>query len=115
MSYDEFWRDDVCLAKAYREADKLKMDRMNQRLWLQGLYFYEAICDASPIFNPYAKRNTKPRPYPSEPYPLHPPSVKEQKTEEQKEMEKLRAKMDAFASRVNTKLKGKEVSERGNR
>ena len=115
MSYDEFWRDDVCLAKAYREADKLKMDRMNQKLWLQGLYFYEAICDASPIFNPYAKRNTKPRPYPSEPYPLHPPSVKEQKTEEQKEMEKLRAKMDAFASRVNTKLKGKEVSERGNR
>lgn len=113
MSSDEFWRQDVCLVKAYREADKLRLDRLNTELWLQGMYFYEAVCDASPIFNPYAKRNTKPRPYPSEPYSLHPPSVKEQKTEEQKNMEKLRAKMDSFASKVNAKMKGKEVREGG--
>ena len=110
MTYDEFWRDDVCLAKAYREADKLRLDRVNTELWLQGMYFYEAICDASPIFNPFAKRNTRPRPYPSEPYALHPPSVKEQKSEEQKQMEKMRKMMDSFASRVNAKHTAKEVS-----
>ena len=63
MSSDEFWRGDVFLAKAYRKAQRLREDMMNQQYWLQGMYFYEAICDASPIFNPYAKRGTKPHPY----------------------------------------------------
>jgi len=109
MSADEFWRGDVWLAKDYREADKLRLDRVNTELWLQGMYIYEAVCDASPIFNPYAKRNTKPHPYPAEPYRLHPPSAKEEKTEEQKQMEKMRKMMDAFATKVNGS-KRKEVN-----
>lgn len=111
MSADEFWRGDVFLAKAYRKAQKLREDMMNQQYWLQGMYFYEAICDASPIFNPYAKRGTKPHPYPSEPYTIHAPTKKQQENKEREQMDKLKKAMDMYATKVNSKyMKPKEVS-----
>ena len=111
MSSDEFWHGDVFLAKAYRKAQRLREDMMNQQYWLQGMYFYEAICDASPIFNPYAKRGTKPHPYPSEPYAIHAPTKTEQENKEKKQMEKVKQMMDAYATRVNSKMKKQEVSK----
>lgn len=109
MSAEEFWRGDVFLAKAYREAYRLREERMNQQLWLQGMYIYDALCDASPIFNPFAKQGTKPHPYPTQPYTIHPPTKKEEKVKEKEQMEKVKRMMDAYASRIN-KRKKEEVS-----
>ncbi len=111
MSSDEFWRGDVFLAKAYRKADRMREDRMNTQLWLQGMYMYEAICDASPIFNPYAKRGTKPHPYPTQPYSIHAPTKKEERNAEMEQMEKIKKSMDVFATKTNTRLKKQEVSK----
>lgn len=72
MTYDEFWHGDVYRALFYKKAYKMRIKMQSElndyNFWLQGLYFYEAICDAAPIFNPYAKKGTKPLPYSNEPY-----------------------------------------------
>jgi hypothetical protein len=94
MSYNEFWHCDCTLVQDYREAEKLKQKRMNERAWLQGMYFYDALCDASPIFRSLAKRGTKPLPYPDKPYPLSEQEANERKEKERRERyERHRAKM----------------------
>ena len=70
MTSDQYWDGDPALVKYYRKADELKWERKNQELWLQGMYFYEAICDASPVLHAFAKKGTKPLPYASKPYPI---------------------------------------------
>ena len=75
MTYDEFWNRDVSLVGTYRKAAELRDRRRNQELWLQGMYIYEALCDVAPIFHAFAKKGTKPRPYPEHPYSLEQLSV----------------------------------------
>ena len=90
MSPEQYWEGDPALTKYYRKADEIKRDRMNQEKWLQGMYIYEAICDASPILHAFAKKGTKPHPYSDKPYAL---------TEKQREH--------------NAEVKEKEVSDKG--
>ena len=68
MSADEFWNGDVRLCESYIEAYKIRFERENHNAWLHGLYIYEALCDASPLFHDLAKRGTKAHPYSKEPY-----------------------------------------------
>ena len=70
MTYEQFWDGDPYLAKYYRQADELHIERRNQELWLQGLYVYEAMCDVAPIMHAMAKKGTKARPYPEQPYAI---------------------------------------------
>ena len=70
MTYEQFWEGDPYLAKYYRQADELRVERRNQEMWLQGLYVYEAMCDVAPILHAMAKKGTKARPYPEQPYAI---------------------------------------------
>ena len=36
MTYDEFYKKDHTLAKAYRQAYKMKRENENERLWMMG-------------------------------------------------------------------------------
>ena len=100
MTYDEYWNQDCLLTKYFREADKIKTERKNAELWLQGRYFYEAICAASPILHAFAKRGTRPHNYMDAPFPLT-----ENESEERKEREAetkynaMRAKMIALSEK----------------
>ena len=91
MTYQEFWHGDFNLVKAYRKAYKLQQEIKDSECWRQGLYFYEALLDASPILQAFAKNGTKPRPYPSKPYGV---SDKEEisKEEENRKIENERLK-----------------------
>ena len=55
MSYDLYWHGEPHLVKAYREAEEMRVDRMNYEKWLQGLYVYHAIGALQPILNPFSK------------------------------------------------------------
>lgn len=72
MTYDQFWRDDLTIARNYLKAHNIKTEReieMNQwDMWKQGMYIYEALCDVSPILHAFCKSGTKPLPYPTVPY-----------------------------------------------
>ena len=59
MTEEQYWDKDCMLAKYYREADELRKERMNQELWLQGMYYYDAMSRLSPILKAFAKAGTK--------------------------------------------------------
>ena len=106
MSYEEFWDGDVSMVKAYRKSYELQEKRRNQELWLQGMYFYEALCDASPLFRFSMKKGTiKPEPYVKEPYPISEAEVRERKEREaRKKEERLKAEFAAFVERMRNKM-----------
>ena len=95
MTAEQYWDGDPSLTKYYRKADEMRMERRNQEMWLQGMYVYEAICDASPLFQAFAKRGVRAHPYSDKPYSI---------TDEQKERNEI-AKEKAVAN------KGKRIME----
>lgn len=110
MTYDQYWNDDCLLVKYYRKANKMRNDRKNQELWLQGMYIYEALCDVSPILHAFAKSGTKPNPYPDKPYALGEDEVEKRKEEKRKaDRAKAKAVFEAWASTLDLP-KGKDVS-----
>lgn len=109
MSYEEYWRGDSSLVCSYRKAEKLRNSRKNEELWLQGMYFYEALCDASPILHAFSKA-TRPNPYPSEPYCLTAQEIEEKrKKDERLRYEKIKTKTESWFAQFNAQfVKGKE-------
>ena len=100
MTYDEYWNGDNLLPKYYRKAEEIKQRKKNHEFWLQGMYVYEAILDASPVYREFAK-NARPLPYPTEPYPLSKKEKEEQQERKEKfEMEKIKASMSAWMKKI---------------
>lgn len=94
MSWEQYWEQDVCMVKYFREADEIRKRRINEQLWLQGMYVYNAIVAVSPVLVPFAK-NPKPQPYTKEPFPI----TKQMQEEKEKERYiKMLNYMKAFAS-----------------
>ena len=108
MTPEQYWDGDPSLPKYYRKADELKWKRKNQELWLQGMYIYEALCDVSPIFHAFAKRGTKPSPYPDHPYSLTANEREdEKKKQEARDREKARRYMEAQMAKLNKRFESK--------
>ncbi len=107
MTYEQYWNEDCCLVKYFKQAHEMRQDRLNEELWLQGMYFYEALIDASPAFRSMGAK--RPEKYVEEPYPRT-----EKNKKEQLEAKKKSAyadgftKMQAFAANVNKKMQEKE-------
>lgn len=104
MSYEQFMDEDPWLVKAFHKAEEMRAERENQKLWLQGLYVYNAIVDVAPILHPFSKAK-KPNPYPSEPYPLN-TSISEKRKEEKRREDdkKFIDYMNAWAENINRKM-----------
>ena len=102
MTLDEYFNQDWTLVKYYREAQQIRKEQRNQELWLQGLYMYEALGDMSPVLRAFAKKGTKPLPYPSEPYPITLAEVEARKErEEQLKAERIKARLSVWAAKTN--------------
>jgi hypothetical protein len=102
MTPEQYWDGDPLLTKYYRQADEIKQKRKNQELWLQGMYIYEALCDVSPILQAFAKKGTKPAPYPDHPYSLTAKEREdEKKLQEQRDREKAKRYMEAKMAKLN--------------
>ena len=69
MSYDDYWNKEPELFLRYYNAEKLKQQKKNNEMWLQGAYIDNAVGSLYPIFNPFSKEK-KARPYMSSPIPL---------------------------------------------
>ena len=95
MTPKEFWHGKPILAKWYREKHKLQIEQKNQQMWLQGLYFYDAL--AVVMSNAFSKRKEK---YIDKPFDLFPPTEEEKQAKaeriKQAFVEKLNAWKDAF-------------------
>lgn len=91
MTYDEFWYGDPFRAVAYRKADRLRIERANQQLWMQGLYFHNAVSVA--LNNAFSKQKLK---YIKEPLKLFEPTEEEKKAKIEETRRKLVNKLNAF-------------------
>ena len=112
MTPEQYWDGDCTLVKYYRKAEEIRNERRNQELWLQGLYIYEAICDASPILHAFAKKGAKPHPYAAKPYALTKEQIKREREErERKIAEKGKRFMEALMKSTNKRFEGNTQSK----
>ena len=110
MTYEQFWEGDPMLTKYYRKADEIRKERLNQELWLQGMYVYEAFCDASPLLHAFAKRGVKPHPYSETPYPITQKQHKRVSDDREKKVsDKGLLMMEALMNQNNKKFKKTQV------
>lgn len=93
MTERQYWDGDCTLVRAFRKADKLRLERRNQELWIQGMYIYEAFGNVSPLLHAFAKKGTKALPYRAEPYPI---GREKPKLETDQEVENERLKATLF-------------------
>ena len=106
MTSEQYWDGDPALPKYYRKADEIRRERRNQELWLQGMYIYDALCDVSPVLNAFAKKGTKPNPYPDHPYALtNRAREDERKLREKRERERAKRYMEAKMATINKRFK----------
>ena len=117
MPSEEFWRGDSTLVKAYQKAEELRKDRKNQELWWQGMYIYDALCAASPLFRAFGKKGAKAAPYAKEPYDIHPKkkAKKEKASPEKQQMLKMKSIMQAFMMNTNKSKKKEGTSDNAGR
>ena len=102
MTPEQYWEGDCTLVKYYRKAEELRNEKRNQELWLQGMYVYEALCDASPLLQAFAKKGTKAHPYADRPYSITSDDRKEEKKlREQREREKAKQYMLGKMASIN--------------
>lgn len=115
MTVEQYWDEDCCLVKYFRKAFEIQRDRDNERLWLQGLYIYEALCDVSPVLRAFAKKGTKPIEYTTQPYAITKAEIERRRVEKEKaKYEQMKAKTSAFAIKFNALMANrKEVKDDG--
>lgn len=105
MTEEQYWDRDSTLVKSYRKAEELRKERVNQEMWLQGMYIYDAISRLSPILRAFAKKGTKAQPYAEEPYPINKKTVEEAKLKKEKaKSEKGLRYMQAHMIQANKQL-----------
>ncbi len=108
MTPEQYWDGDCTLTEYYRKAEELRNEKRNQELWLQGMYIYEAICDVAPILHAFAKKGTKPHPYPSKPYAISEKQIKQEREEKERKIaEKGKRFMEAMMQSTNKRFKEK--------
>lgn len=101
VSYDEFWNGDYTHLKYYVERYNLEIERRNQELWLQGLYFYDALTTV--ISNALAKKGSGQKKYPEKPYRITEKTEEEKKEEKQKMVDDFRNQLMALDRRFTQK------------
>ena len=100
MSYQDYWYGDVRMTVPYVEAHNLKKQQENERLWLQGMYFYDALSVAIKRFGDGLSGKHTPDSvrYPVEPYQLYQekksaPTPEQLQEQEDREVRMARAYM----------------------
>lgn len=102
LSYEEFWRGSPDLLRQCRRSFEIKRSQNNWSAWLQGLYNYNAICAAHPLFNPFAPKGTKAGDYIEEAIPITEKEVKAYEEKQKlKRFEKLKAYMTSRQNAIN--------------
>lgn len=105
MTYDQYWNEDCCLVKYYRRAYEIQRERRNHEMWLQGMYIYDALCDAAPLMRAFSKKGTKALPYPAQPYAITSQSIARRRQEKEKaKYEKIKAKTNAYMIDFNARM-----------
>ena len=112
MPSREYWEEDCWRVRAYREADRIRMQRVNEQAWLQGAYIYDVMTRLYSIYNPFSK-HPKAQPYPGSPYDFSGKAEREKEEDmtEEELQQKVDESRDAFMAMMLRK--NKERAEGG--
>lgn len=102
MSYYEYWYGVPYLVEAYRKSHKLYIQRKNEEMWWQGIYFKNAL--ESVLGGMFAKKGSKAPKYPEKPYDMFPKTDREKQKEAEKEREKAIASFMSLQSAMQRKF-----------
>lgn len=89
MPLAEYWTGDSSLVRYYRKAYLIKQEQLNQQMWLQGMYFYDAISTA--LYNALRGKNSRNREYAKQPYELNNREKTEQEIQREVAIEQEKA------------------------
>ena len=108
MTYEQFWYGSPGMVKMFREANRVRNEQINQEMWLQGLYFYNAV--ASALARAFGDRNAK---YVSESMELYEkPKPKMTESQIQDEREKFAKMLEKRFGKLPTHIdKGDELTD----
>ena len=85
MTYEQYWFGDPWIVRAYAQAHLLKCRKKNEELWLQGIYFANAL--QTVIGNAFSKNaHLK---YLEKPLEIYPKTEAEKEQEVRVERQKL--------------------------
>lgn len=112
MTYDEYWRMDCELVRAYRKAYEYKQEYDNSLLWLQGLYVYRAMEAQRPGWAFYSKKAPRPEKYMEKPIAVTESMQHQYRAEETR---KLAEEFKAAFKRRNKALEKQGGDEDGGR
>ena len=99
MTYEQFWDGDPYAVAYFRKAYEMKRDMDNERMWLQGMYIYDAIQRLIPAMR--VMSSEKPEPYPDKPYEIRPKTKAEKKLDERKAMDDMQAYLEGIIAKQN--------------
>ena len=103
VPYEEYWYGDYTRLKYYEEAYKVKLEQKNGELWLQGLYFYNAL--NAVVNSALSKKGEPPKKYLEKPIRITELSEDEQEKEKQEIVSKFRAQLFEAGRRFEEKHK----------
>lgn len=98
MSYDDFWFGSPSMAKHYYNAHQYKIRQRNEEMWLQGVYFYDALMAGLGSFG-YSLgggKGTKPKGYMQKPLDIGEKTEEEKKQRAKEEREKAIRSLNAW-------------------
>lgn len=112
MTYEQFWLQDCSLVIAYRKAYKIRQDEINRAAWLQGLYVFKALQANPLIVYGFAKKDTKPEPYPNKPIDF---SAYTAKTPQQKLDDDAKARSERITRNIIEYMAAQKAEKEMNR
>lgn len=75
MTYEQYWEGDPYMVGYYQKADRIKWNDLNQQMWIQGAYIYEAI--GTVAANMMSKKSSKKHTYLEKPLRIFPKTPEE--------------------------------------
>lgn len=107
MTYEQYWDGDMDMTIPYRHLLDRRRQWQNQMLWLQGRYFYDALCAVMPALSIKTK-NAQIQEYTPQPYPLSAKEAREiEENKERERYEKMFNHMRTFSAYTNARFKKK--------
>lgn len=107
MTADEYWHQPPLLAKACREAYKLRVRHENEVSWMQGAYFMSAVQTA--LGNSFGKKGGKKQKYLEKPFDLGLETEWEKQARAKREREKIIANLTLWKQAWDLQNKSGEI------
>ena len=97
MSWEAFWYGNLNRLFYYWQKNQYEIERKNQELWVQGMYFMEALASVNDT-----KHRVK---YPDKPHRLTEMSDVEKEAEKRRRIEEMREQLDEAKRRWDANRK----------